>query len=57
MLERWFSPLWLCSFALVLCGDVFDLCSAGAGCVRLLLALAVAALMGAWLALWALVRP
>lgn len=57
MTERWCAPLWLCAFAVVLCGDAFDLCAAGADVAGVLLALAVAAVAGAWAAVWALGRP
>lgn len=57
MLERWCAPLWLCTFAVVLCEDVFDLCAAGADAARVLLALAAAAIGGAWACAWALGRP
>ena len=56
MAERWCWPLLFCSLAAILCEDVYDLCSAGADLLSLLLTLAVAAVAGAWVAAWAMGR-
>lgn len=53
---RWCAPLWLCTFAVMVCDDAFDLCAAGADPVMVLVTVALAACAGAWAVVWALGR-